>query len=81
MQRGSFRRWRPAERYQAVLYIEKEGFGPILESAQIAERFNIAIASCKGQSVVAMRKFVDMVCAVGDGLPLLIAHDFDKAGF
>ena len=43
------------QRYQAVLYIEKEGFEPLLEEAQIAERFDLAILSCKGQSVVAAR--------------------------
>jgi hypothetical protein len=68
-------------RYQGVLYIEKEGFGPILEEARIAEHFDIAILSCKGQSVTAARKYVDTVCAEGGGVPLFVAHDFDKAGF
>jgi hypothetical protein len=69
------------QRYQAVLYIEKEGFEPLLEDAQIAERYGLAVISCKGQSVVAARKFVDEVCAAGGGVPLLVVHDFDKAGF
>jgi hypothetical protein len=69
------------ERYQAVLYIEKEGFSPQMEEARIAERFDVAVLSCKGQSVVAARKFVDHVCAKGRGVPLLVVHDFDKAGF
>jgi hypothetical protein len=69
------------QRYQGVLYIEKEGFGPLLEEARIAERFDIAIMSCKGQSVVAARRFVDEVCALGRGVRLLTAHDFDKPGF
>jgi hypothetical protein len=69
------------QRYRAVLYIEKEGFGPILKEAKIAERFDVAIMSCKGQSVVASRRFVDEVCAKGRGVPLLVAHDFDKSGF
>jgi hypothetical protein len=68
-------------RYQGVLYIEKEGFEPQLREARIAERFDIAIISCKGQSVVAARRFVDHVCRVNGGVPLFIAHDFDKAGF
>jgi hypothetical protein len=69
------------ERYQAVLYIEKEGFEPLLEEAKIAERYDLAILSCKGQSVVAARHYVDQVCSVGNGVPLLVVHDFDKAGF
>lgn len=69
------------QRYGAVLYIEKEGFEPLLQEAKIAERFDLAILSCKGQSVVAARKLVDHVCRVDGGVPLFIVHDFDKYGF
>jgi hypothetical protein len=69
------------QRYKAVLYIEKEGFEPLLQQERIAERYEIAILSCKGQSVVAARKFVDMTCGVNGGVPLLVVHDFDKYGF
>ncbi|MBW3599072.1 MAG: hypothetical protein KY475_17605 [Planctomycetes bacterium] len=68
-------------RYQAVLYIEKEGFGPLIKEANLAERFDLAILSCKGQSVTAARRFVDEVCARGSGVPLFVVHDFDKSGF
>jgi hypothetical protein len=69
------------QRYQAVLYIEKEGFDPQLREARIADRFDVAIISCKGQSVTAARMFVDQVCRVNGGVPLFVAHDFDKYGF
>jgi hypothetical protein len=69
------------QRYQGVLYIEKEGFDPQLREAKIAERFDLAIISCKGQSVVAARRYVDHVCRVAGGVPLFVAHDFDQAGF
>jgi hypothetical protein len=69
------------QRYKAVLYIEKEGFEPLLEQQRIAERYEIAVLSCKGQSVVAARKFVDLTCAAKGGVPLLVVHDFDKYGF
>jgi hypothetical protein len=69
------------QRYQAVLYIEKEGFDPQLREADIASRFDLAIISCKGQSVVAARRFADHVCRVNGGVPLLIWHDMDKSGF
>ena len=52
--RGSGPRGRQG-RYGAVLYIEKEGFLPILEAAQIAERYDLALASSKGMSVTACR--------------------------
>lgn len=69
------------QRYQAVVYIEKEGFEPLLKEARISERFDVAILSCKGQSVVAARRFVDEVCYVEGGVPLFVVHDLDKAGF
>jgi hypothetical protein len=69
------------QRYQAVLYIEKEGFEPLLEEARIGEQFDLAIISCKGQSVVAARKYVDHVCRINGGVPLFVVHDMDKAGF
>jgi DNA topoisomerase VI subunit A len=68
-------------RFKAVLYIEKEGFEPLLDEAKIAERFDLAIIGCKGQSVAAARKLVDHVCRVNGGVPLFIVHDFDKSGF
>lgn len=71
----------PGQRYQGVMYVEKEGFDPLLEEARIAERYDLAIISCKGQSVTAARKYVDRVCAVHGGVPLFIVHDFDKFGF
>lgn len=71
----------PGHRYQAVLYIEKEGFEPQLREARIAENYDLAIISCKGQSVVAARKLVDEVCGVDGGVPLFTVHDFDEAGF
>ncbi|HEX4591724.1 MAG TPA: DUF2399 domain-containing protein [Gemmataceae bacterium] len=71
----------PGVRYRAVIYIEKEGFEPLLDEARIAERFDVAILSNKGQSVVAARRFIDRVCLADDGVPLFTIHDFDKAGF
>ncbi len=72
---------RENERFAAILYIEKEGFEPLIKEAQIAERFDLAIMSCKGQSVAAARKLVDHVCGGENGVPLFIVHDFDKYGF
>jgi hypothetical protein len=69
------------QRYHGVLYIEKQGFEPQIKEARIAERFDLAILACKGQSVVAARQFVDEVCRVNGGVPLFVVHDFDKAGF
>jgi hypothetical protein len=70
----------PAGRYGSVLYIEKEGFDPIIEAASIPEEFDIAPMSCKGMSVIAARTIVEELCAK-HGLKLFILRDFDVTGF
>ena len=69
----------PDGRYGAVLFVEKEGFMPLFEDVKLAERFDIAIMSTKGQSVTAARELIERLCACN--VPLLVLHDFDKSGF
>jgi hypothetical protein len=70
----------PQNRYGAILFLEKEGFQPLLDAARIAERYDLAIMSTKGMSVTASRQLVEKLCAPY-GVPLLILHDFDVSGF
>src|SRR5260370_11276353 len=49
----------PLNTFQAVLFIEKEGFLPLFEAVHLAERFDLAIMSTKGMSVTASRRLVD----------------------
>ena len=71
----------PRHRFGAVLFIEKEGFGPLLEAARIADALrHRRSCSTKGMSVVAARRLVEEVCAPHD-IPLLVLHDFDVSGF
>ena len=70
----------PVNRYGNILFIEKEGFLPLLEEVQLADRFDIAIMSTKGTSVTAARKLVDVICSC-HSIRLLVLHDFDKSGF
>ncbi len=67
----------PTNRFLNVLFVEKEGFLPLLESAQIAERYDLAIMSCKGMSVTAARMLMERM----EDVCFLVLHDFDKAGF
>ena len=69
----------PANRYRYALFIEKEGFAPLLKSAQIAERYDLAIFSTKGLPVTASRQLADRLAE--QGVTILVLHDFDKAGF
>jgi hypothetical protein len=70
----------PSGGFSAVMFIEKEGFDPILKAARTANKFDIAIMSTKGVSVTAARELADEMCAAHD-IPLLAVHDFDKSGF
>jgi hypothetical protein len=62
-----------------LLYIEKEGFLPLFDAVHLV-RHDLAILSNKGMSVTASRELADTLCALYD-IPLLVFHDFDKAGF
>jgi hypothetical protein len=75
---GLRRQAKPRDRYRTALFIEKEGFGPLLQAARVAERFDCAILSTKGMSVVACRHLLDRLGR--DGTVVLVAHDFDRAG-
>jgi hypothetical protein len=70
----------PSGCFGAVLFIEKEGFMPLFEAVNLAERFDIALMSTKGLSNTAARHLIDQMCG-GRKIPLLVLHDFDKAGF
>jgi hypothetical protein len=63
--------------FGAVLYVEKEGFMPLFGRVKLAQRYDIAIMSSKGMSVVAARNLVNSICRT---VPLLTLHDFDSAG-
>jgi hypothetical protein len=70
----------PSGCFGAVLFIEKEGFMPLFEAVNLAERFDIALMSTKGLSNTAARQLIDGMCG-GYRIPLLVLHDFDKSGF
>ena len=69
----------PDNRFQFALFIEKEGFNPLLRAARIAERHDLAVMSTKGMSVTAARELVERLSE--RGVTILVLRDFDKAGF
>jgi DNA topoisomerase VI subunit B len=69
----------PANRFGFALFVEKEGFGPLLEQAQVAARYDLAIMSTKGMSVTAARQLVERLSE--EGVTVLVLRDFDKSGF
>jgi hypothetical protein len=75
---GTFPTSGARNRYNAVLYIEKEGFLPLLERARFAERYDLAIMSSKGMGTVAARTLIE---GLSETATIFVLHDFDKAGF
>lgn len=69
----------PGNRFKFALFIEKEGFDPLLERAEIAQKYDIAIMSTKGMSVTAARQLVEELTL--QCVTTLVAHDCDKSGF
>jgi len=69
----------PDHRYRFALFVEKEGFEPLLQRANIAERYDIANMSTKGMSVIAARTLVEKLSE--RGVTILVIRDFDKVGF
>jgi hypothetical protein len=68
----------PTNRYRFALFIEKEGFTPLLERAQIDARYDLAIFSSKGMSTTATRMLVEWLSNAG--VTILVLHDFDLSG-
>src|SRR5215472_5309626 len=69
----------PANRFNAALFIEKEGFTEILKDAGIEKRFDIAVMSTKGLPVKAGCDLVQEF--ERKGVATYVVHDFDFAGF
>lgn len=68
----------PANRFNSVLFIEKEGFNEILRDAQIGEKYDMAIISTKGMPVKAC---CDLLSRLQTKTQIFALHDFDKSGF
>lgn len=69
----------PENRYQAALFIEKEGFTEILRQSGIQERYDLAIMSTKGVPVDACCELINKM--ESKGVTVFALHDFDPAGF
>jgi DNA topoisomerase VI subunit B len=70
----------PENRYKNILFVEKEGFDPLIERARLAERFDIAPMSTKGMSVVAARMLIDQLADRGVET-VFVLRDLDLSGF
>jgi hypothetical protein len=69
----------PENRFHNVLFVEKEGFDELFEAVQLGDRYDLAIMSTKGMSVVAARKLIDRLADTVDHI--FVLRDFDVSGF
>jgi len=69
----------PHLRFNAALFIEKEGFNEILEHAGLGDKYDLAIMSTKGLPVGAACQLASRFNQLG--VQVLVMHDFDLAGF
>jgi hypothetical protein len=76
---GLFETSGPQNRFRDILFVEKEGFDELFAAVQLAERYDIAVMSTKGMSVVASRLLIDRLAPLVDHIFAL--HDFDISGF
>jgi hypothetical protein len=69
----------PEYTFDKILYVEKEGELPKLKAAQLAERYDMAICSGKGQPSEAVRTLFER--AEGGDYQLFVFHDADLDGY
>src|SRR5215217_346011 len=69
----------PEYTFDKILYVEKEGELPKLKAAKLAERYDMAICSGKGQPTEAVRNLFER--AEGGDYQLFVFHDADLDGY
>ena len=65
--------------YEKILYVEKKGLMPVFDSAQIRERFDIAIIAGEGYPTEAIRTLFER--ADQGRYRLFVLHDADPHGY
>ena len=69
----------PEWEYDKILFIEKEGFKPILDTARLGQRYDMAIMTDKGFIVRAAKKL--LARATAKQITILAVHDADISGY
>ena len=70
----------PERRFSGVLFVEKEGFNEAIEESGLLERYDIALASTKGNSVIALRVLLDEMATRNPDFKVFTMTDFDISG-
>jgi Topoisomerase 6 subunit A/Spo11, Toprim domain len=70
----------PSWLYDKILYVEKKGVWPILQTAQLAERYDMAVVAGEGYATEAIRVLFDQAARHRD-YQLFVLHDADPDGY
>ena len=70
----------PEMRFGGVLFVEKEGFNQAIIESGLLDRYDIALASTKGNSVVALRVLLDEMVTRNPDFKVFTMTDFDISG-
>lgn len=71
---------RPTWTFNKVLYIEKEGFFPLLKDEQWPERHDCALLTSKGQATRAVKDLIDLLGETSEEITFYCVHDADAYG-
>jgi hypothetical protein len=69
----------PDDEFQAVLYMEKEGFETLLRESKFLQRYDVGLALGKGYATRAAKEL--LAKAADRDMPVLVAHDCDRDGY
>jgi hypothetical protein len=70
----------PSWLYDKILYIEKKGLWPILETARLAEKYDMAVIATEGYATEAIRVLFERA-EKSRNYTLLVLHDADPDGY
>jgi hypothetical protein len=70
----------PSWLYDKILYVEKKGVWPILQSVRLAERYDMAVVAGEGYASEAIRVLFEQASTQHD-YQLFVLHDADPDGY
>jgi DNA topoisomerase VI subunit B len=70
----------PAWLYDKILYVEKKGVWPILQTARLAERYDMAVVAGEGYATEAIRVLFQ-AASTDRQYQLFVLHDADPDGY
>src|SRR5262249_11203427 len=70
----------PAWLYDKILYVEKKGVWPILQTARLAERYDLAVVAGEGYATEAIRVLFQ-AASTDRQYQLFVLHDADPDGY